>query len=118
MNLNEGIRRARKWRDMTQLELAGKVGCNIATIKNWESGRNDPTHENIMKLCEILNVSLDFLTGVSDDPNEVSNAFPPDTDYIIAEGNKKFTLIEQVMNGTEDEAEKLLQFLKIMRGEA
>lgn len=116
MNFNESIKRARKWRNLTQAELAEKVGVAVATVKSWEAGRFEPNREKTNKLCDVLDVSMDFLTGISDDPNE--QRVLPDTDYIIAEGNKKFTLIEQVMNGTEDEAEKLLQFLKIMRGEA
>lgn len=39
-------------------------------ISSWENGRNDPSAALLVRLSEALNVSVDYLLGVVDEPDE------------------------------------------------
>lgn len=56
--LGEKIRLARKSKGLSQDELAIKLGVNRVAISNYEKGKNNPTHANLLKLSAILNAQL------------------------------------------------------------
>ncbi|MDE7401183.1 MAG: helix-turn-helix domain-containing protein, partial [Clostridia bacterium] len=41
--------------ELTQVQLAEKVGCNQSMIARWEKGECEPTLSSLVKLSEILN---------------------------------------------------------------
>lgn len=68
MTVGERIKRARKGK-FTQAELAELMGVHETTIRRWESGRDDgPTGKSLSKLATILNTTIAYLTGETDDP--------------------------------------------------
>lgn len=48
------IKKLRKEKGMTQVDLALKVGVSVNTIRNWEYKVSEPTPENEKKLREVL----------------------------------------------------------------
>lgn len=48
---------------LTQTELGEKVGVKQSTFTNWENGKREPSFENLVKLADLLEVSLDSLFG-------------------------------------------------------
>ena len=48
----ENLRKERKNRGMTQIELAGKVGVSQTTVSQWESTEKYPTLDK--NLCKCL----------------------------------------------------------------
>ena len=60
------IARLRTQQNMTQKELARRCGVSETTIKNWESGANEPHLEHIRQLCMALNTNADFLLGINE----------------------------------------------------
>lgn len=62
-SLKEGLKRARKEAGLTQAELAEKMGVHIKTVMNWEQGIAEPSLGTLMKLTELYNCDLDYLTG-------------------------------------------------------
>lgn len=56
--LGEKIRDARKNKGLSQDDLAAKLGVNRVSISNYEKGKNNPTHKNLLKLSAILGVQL------------------------------------------------------------
>ncbi|MBC9722127.1 MAG: helix-turn-helix transcriptional regulator [Lactobacillus sp.] len=73
-NFGANIARLRKEKNMTQKELADKLGVNKQTISNIEKGEGYPTFKNLEKLSQILNANAIQLFGkpseivVSDTP--------------------------------------------------
>lgn len=63
MKLNENIRNFRKFRNMTQTQLAKKVSKSKSVISHWESGENSPDLDSCEKLCKALNVTPNQLFG-------------------------------------------------------
>lgn len=59
--LCRGIRRQRQKRKMTQTELAERIGVRQAAISEYESGEKVPGVENLIRLADALNCSLDEL---------------------------------------------------------
>ncbi|WP_143989446.1 helix-turn-helix domain-containing protein [Streptococcus oralis] len=57
------LRKARKSKRLTQQEIADLVHVNRVTYTNWEKGKREPSFENLVKLADLLDVSLDWLFG-------------------------------------------------------
>lgn len=50
----------------TQESLSEAIGKERRTIGNWENGKSLPDIESLIKLCNILNCSIDYFLGVTD----------------------------------------------------
>lgn len=59
----ERLRLLRQARNITQTRLAELVGVSARVYNRWEKGINVPHFEAIVKLADILQVSLDELAG-------------------------------------------------------
>lgn len=57
------LRAAREKRDLSQSELARKVGMQPSAIAHFEGDRRKPSFDNIRVLAQALNVSADYLLG-------------------------------------------------------
>lgn len=62
---DEKLYEIRKSKGLSQEELAEKVGVSRQTIHCWESGKSLPDTENIIKLCQVLDISIsDISDGI------------------------------------------------------
>ena len=58
------ILECRKEKNLTQFELAEKLGVTDRAISNWENGRNMPDLSLFKPLCELLDISInDLISG-------------------------------------------------------
>lgn len=57
----ENIKSYRTEAKLTQAELANQLGVSTNVIGHWEKGRTEPNLDTLLKLCDILQVSLDEL---------------------------------------------------------
>ena len=55
------ISTVRKSLKMTQEELAEKMDVSVQMISNLELGKKAVRPENIVKLCNVLNISADYM---------------------------------------------------------
>jgi len=63
-NIGKFISELRKEKNMTQLELANKLGITDRAISKWENGRGMPDVSLLEPLCKELNISInELLTG-------------------------------------------------------
>ncbi len=53
----------RKMNNMTQREVAQKLGIAQPSYIRYENGKSEPTIENLIKLADLFDVSIDFLCG-------------------------------------------------------
>lgn len=56
------LRRVRRLRGYTQQQLAQLVGVGSSTLGMYEQGRRNPKRETLHRLCEVLQVSPEYLT--------------------------------------------------------
>ena len=57
------IKDPKKRKKLTQKELAEQIGISQKSYSHWETGKNEPSFENLIKLADLLEVSLDWLFG-------------------------------------------------------
>lgn len=84
------IANCRKQKNMTQQELAEKLGVSDRTIGNWENGRNMPDLSLFKPLCNELNISLnDLMSGEKVKEKEYQDKLEENIINTINYSNKK-----------------------------
>lgn len=66
MEFKDRLIKLRKELNLTQEELAKKIGYTRTAVSAWEIGRNEPSNADTVKLAEYFNVSTDYLLGKTD----------------------------------------------------
>lgn len=56
----------RKQKGISQVALSMKLGVSQETISAYENGKAYPSVDTLLKLCDIFNVSADFLLDRTD----------------------------------------------------
>ena len=70
MEFSERLKELRKQASLTQVELAGKIGIGQSSYADWERGKKKPTQDNLIKIAQVLNVSVDYLVGNSEEKSD------------------------------------------------
>ena len=52
-----------------QKEMAEYLGITPRSFQQYEGGKRRPDYETLVKIADLLDVSLDYLFGRTDDPN-------------------------------------------------
>ncbi len=47
--------------NLNQREFAEKIGVSLATVTNWESGKTEPSANQLRLISEISGVPMDFI---------------------------------------------------------
>ena len=80
------IQLLRQARNITQARLAELVGVSARVYNRWEKGGNVPHFDTIVKLADILQVSLDELAG------------PPSVRLVVTLPRKDFNTVREGAN--------------------
>ena len=92
------ISEMRKKKNMTQSELAEKLGVTDRSVGNWENGRNMPDLSLFKPLCEILVISInDLLSGEKISKEEYQEKFEENIVNTIDYSNKKISKYSSVV---------------------
>ena len=67
MEFSERLKNLRKEAGFTQVDVASKLGISQPAYASWERGVKKPTQENLVKIAQIFNVSIDYLVGNSEE---------------------------------------------------
>lgn len=73
VSYGDNIRRLRKSKGWTQVELAEKVHHSPQVISNWEREYTSLTQDDILSLSRVFNVSSSQIVGVSENETVVKN---------------------------------------------
>lgn len=60
MNIAEVIKNRRKTLSISQLDLAEMAGIGLATIKDIERGKGNPSMATVSKIMEVLGMEIIF----------------------------------------------------------
>lgn len=66
-------------RGITQAEMAREFGVSARTIYMWESGERKPDITTLVQIAKYMEVTTDYLLGLTDDPQGAMYIPPPDT---------------------------------------
>lgn len=61
--MGETLKNLRRQSAMSQKKLAEALKVSQSAVAMWESGKNTPEYGTLLKLGDIFNVSIDYLTG-------------------------------------------------------
>ncbi len=68
MDFTERLKTLRKQANLTQKEMAEKMGISQPAYGDWERGVKKPSHENLIKIAKCYGVTTDYLLeGKKDD---------------------------------------------------
>ena len=100
------VKNARKELGLSQGDLAKKLGISKVAICWYENGDRVPTLEHFYELADILNLSLDELSGrqvniVCEDEEEYSVKIPKKDLEILNEIKKHKKLYKNLYNDTD-----------------
>ena len=94
MEFSERLKKLRKQVQLTQVEVAEKLGISQPAYASWERGVKKPTQENLVKIAQVLNVSVDYLVGnsgeKSDELDNIELLFRMNTNGLTEEEKKVF----------------------------
>jgi transcriptional regulator with XRE-family HTH domain len=63
------LKRARKDKGITQIQLARMIGKDRHSVGNWETDLSFPNAQKLKRICEILDISADYLLGLTNEKN-------------------------------------------------
>ncbi len=78
------LKELREQHNLSQYDLADKLGIKQSTIAMWENGTNNPRHTTLLKISEFFNVPIDFLTGNSASKQKNASISVPVLGYVAA----------------------------------
>ncbi len=61
MNLSENLKRIRKDNNLSQEQLADKLGVSRQSVSKWESGLAYPEMDKVLQICKMFNLNIDEL---------------------------------------------------------
>lgn len=64
---SQNLQKLRAEKNISQEQLADKIGVSRQSVSAWESGKSSPELDKLIALSELFEISLDELTG------EISN---------------------------------------------
>ncbi|EGD37506.1 XRE family transcriptional regulator [Streptococcus sanguinis SK150] len=70
MKFGERLKILRKQVKLTQSQIAEKLDISQQAYASWERGVKKPTQENLIKIAQILNVTVDYLVGNSEEQSD------------------------------------------------
>lgn len=70
MEFSERLKKLRKEAGLTQVDVAEKLGISQPAYASWERGVKKPTQDNLVKIAQVLNVSVDYLVGNSEEKTD------------------------------------------------
>ncbi len=111
--LADNLRILRKNFKLTQQEVADILGVDRSTYTFYEAGKSTPSKENIVKLCDIFNVTVGYLFGVEKNCPELKVANRSDVVDENTDGLKEISRNEKfiLMAYRSLDGEKKEQFI-------
>lgn len=117
MDFAGNLKKLRKQKKISQEKLGAILGYYPSAIANYESGRNIPSMENLIKLASVLEVSLDELVGFvskteqMEQEERLSEESEPKAE--LTEQEQK--LLEDFRNLKEEEQKIVLKLIHTLR---
>ena len=64
--IGERLQEIRRDHGDTQQSLAAKLRVSKPTVQAWELGKSSPSHDMLVTICRMYEVSSDYLLGLTD----------------------------------------------------
>lgn len=106
--VNDMLIYLRKRSNLTQAEVAKKIGISRSSLANYESGIRNPSLEIMEAIADFYNVNMDTIFGHTDQliPAEKTSEFSVSMQRII----------DAIGDMDEDQLDKLLKIIETAKG--
>ena len=64
--MNKRLKEVRLEKKLTIKEVSSKVGVTLSAYAHYEQGIREPSLDVLKKICTVLDVTSDYLLGLSD----------------------------------------------------
>lgn len=99
VNLAKRLKEIRESMSLTQLEVSKGIKVERYIVSNWETGRTEPSLQDIKNLADFYQVTADFLLGREDDFGNlilpVSFEQLPQAEIELLKGYRKLSKIQK-----------------------
>ena len=117
--MGERIASARISRNLTQKELSTLVNISESTLARFEKGIREPRSSTIIAIAQVLNVSCDYLMGLTDvlEPYTLlgSDEIKNDIGKIFESAQKLLKQDEMLLYGKPISKEEVDSFFNLMK---
>lgn len=111
-SFRERFKQLRLQNDLTQQELADKIGIGKMTVSQYERGVRRPDIDTLEIIADFFNVSTDYLLGTSD----VTLRFVDSDDLAILSGSTPERSIMEIAKGLDNSGlDRLLQYAEELK---
>lgn len=112
MNFSERIKLFRKESNLSQDELSALLEVKRHTICDWETGRTEPSLDNLKAFARTFNISINYLIGIENEYYNKDIGFDTQMDYtsFMAETPLQEKLLQAITSCTEEQ-EQLIKVL-------
>lgn len=91
----------------TAIEIAKNVGYSKNIVYEWERGRSQPNIETLIKLARLFDVTVDYLTGNTDELGAITNNVNYGSEGVVLNKEQK-TLLSYFDKLTPFERESIM----------
>ena len=95
--LGERLKKLRKERNLTQIQLAAELNVANATIAMWETNKRTPDLKTVHRLADFFGVTTDYLAGESLDQIHYSGLVDIYHRGIVIRSNDKLFSDEEIL---------------------
>lgn len=122
MKFGKRLRKLRNEAELTQEELAKKIGVSRATVAGYETKGKEPPYSTLQKLSDVLGCSTDYLLGKTNErksPERVKEEY--ENKYKIDNPKEIKELLEEYnvhLDGevlSEKDKQDMINVLKMLR---
>lgn len=113
------IKETRERKGVKQITLANACGVSQSSFSNWECGRHQPSLDKLSVIAEMLDVSTDYLLGLSDkeNPEKRDTSLVAETDEIherLRRNPSLYALLDAVKDMPEHDLNRVVKIIRIM----
>lgn len=107
MTFHERLKILREEKGFTQQHLAEVLNLTSGAVSHYENGTNEPTIDTLIRMADVLNVSVDYLVG-----NTNANLPPNEMKKPFCKGVSTDTLIQRAIQLDPSHRQELNYILK------
>lgn len=111
MAFNSVLKKLRLQDDLTQSELADKLGVGKSTVSMWEKGERKPSYEMLEAIADYFNVSMGVLLDEKKPASVSADGLNDKLNSLSPEFREQFVRFLALAKGDPERATRYLAFL-------
>lgn len=114
--LNDRLKSLRKKKNISQYEVARRLGISRGKLANYEQGTREPDYEMLGRLADFYDCTVDYLLARELTDKEKALIQDLERDLTLEELQEKYSLTIDGKAATKEEIEGAIAFIRSLRG--